>query len=300
MSGIDKPTRRVAIVLALLVTTVLALRGYLPGARPAPQRAPTDPTLSLVAIVALTAVALSVLAFAVLTRRTSAPSSAEYRSTALRGVGGELRAKWVLIALGLLLGWLVVIVVISRLGVRTGEQPAAKPSPVSPPSGTDRPEPIDADNPLLPYLIATTVILLLILVVGAIAQAKRGKPRFRVDAGDELPRRTGPQTLLRAAELGLAEIGDVSREPRAAIIACYAAMERGLAHAPGAVPLESDTPSEVLARAVDHHAVFTSGATELVQLFIEARFSPHVMTEVHRDSAVAALQDVLADLRGVS
>lgn len=32
---------------------------------------------------------------------------------------------------------------------------------------------------------------------------------------------------------------DLSREPREAIIACYAAMERELAHVPGAVPRTS-------------------------------------------------------------
>lgn len=303
MSGIDKPTRRVAIVLALLVATVLALRGYLPGARPAPERAPTDPTLSLVAVVALVAVALAVLAFAVLTRRPAVPTSAEFRPTARPGAPGELRAKWVLIALGVLLGWLVLIVVISRLGVQTSQPPTATPSPGPPPPGVVEPEPPDSmggDNRLLPYFIGTTLILLLILAIGAIAQVNRRQPAIRVDEGAEPPQRPGPQTLVRAAELGLAEMGDAGRDPRTAIIACYAAMERGLAHAPGAVPLESDTPSEVLARAVDHHAVSASGATELVQLFTEARFSPHVMTEVHRDSAVAALQDVLAELRGVS
>ena len=54
------------------------------------------------------------------------------------------------------------------------------------------------------------------------------------------------ESLVRAAELGLAEIADLSREPREAIIACYAAMERELANVPGAVPQDFDTPTEVL------------------------------------------------------
>ena len=91
---------------------------------------------------------------------------------------------------------------------------------------------------------------------------------------------------MRAAEVGLAEIGDRSREPRAAIIACYAAMERELAHVPGAVPQDFDTPTEVLARAVENHALHIDNATELVNLFEEARFSPHVMSEAHRESAL--------------
>jgi hypothetical protein len=102
--------------------------------------------------------------------------------------------------------------------------------------------------------------------------------------------------LALAAERGLAEVGDLSREPREAIIACYA-MEAALASAPGAAPQESDTPSEVLARAVEHDAIHAASAGELVALFAEARFSTHVMNEGHREVAEHALRDVLDELR---
>jgi hypothetical protein len=103
--------------------------------------------------------------------------------------------------------------------------------------------------------------------------------------------------LARAAEVGLAEVGDTSRDPRHAIIACYAAMERELARVPGAMPRDFDTASEVLDRAVAQNALQPDSATELVDLFDEARFSPHVMTEAHRDAAAAVLQRVLDELR---
>ena len=104
-------------------------------------------------------------------------------------------------------------------------------------------------------------------------------------------------SLVRAAESGLAEIEDPDHEPRQAIIACYAAMERELRRHPGAVPQDFDTPTEVLARAVRHHALHVDNAAELVNLFEEARFSPHVMTETHRSRAVDVLELVLADMR---
>jgi hypothetical protein len=53
----------------------------------------------------------------------------------------------------------------------------------------------------------------------------------------------------------------------------------------------------VLARAVDHGALRSSAAAPLVGLFTEARFSPHRMTEKHRESAVEWLRLVLDDLR---
>ena len=155
------------------------------------------------------------------------------------------------------------------------------------------------------YLAMTTVAFI-VLVAAASAVASRMQRRLArtypvadATSGPANPV-SGPESLARAAELGLAEIGDLSREPRAAIIACYAAMERGLANAPGAVPQDSDTPSEVLARAVEHHALRADNAAQLVELFTEARFSPHVMNEGHRETAVRVLRLVLEELRSVA
>ena len=120
-----------------------------------------------------------------------------------------------------------------------------------------------------------------------------------VVAGAPRPAPPAGPDLARAAELGLAEIGDRSRDPREAIIACYAAMERELEKSPGTIPQDSDTPSEVLARAVERHALHADSAAQLVDLFEEARFSPHVMNEGHRADAVAALRLVQRELQGV-
>ena len=49
-----------------------------------------------------------------------------------------------------------------------------------------------------------------------------------------------------------------------------------------------------------HHAIHAGTATDLVELFAEARFSPHVMNEGHRETAVRALELVLAELRSVA
>jgi Domain of unknown function (DUF4129) len=123
-------------------------------------------------------------------------------------------------------------------------------------------------------------------------------PALPIGLGDPLAAGTeGSESLARAAEVGLAEVGDLSREPRRAIIACYAAMERRLSQLPDAAPRDFDTASEVLARAVEHHAFSADGARQLVDLFDEARFSPHVMNEGHRDAAIAILEEVLTELR---
>src|SRR6185312_7579504 len=125
--------------------------------------------------------------------------------------------------------------------------------------------------------------------VGTAARASDGSGhRRRTGRIPAPPARS--ESLARAARRGLDEMTDLSREPREAIIACYAAMERELAQVPGAVPQEFDTPTEVLARAVEHHALHADNAVQLVNLFAEARFSPHVMNEGHRDVAVRVLR----------
>jgi hypothetical protein len=150
------------------------------------------------------------------------------------------------------------------------------------------------------YFYVATVAFLLILVVGTLAAHKRRRV-VPVAPLTDLRRDEAPdvasESLARAAEVGLAEVGDLSREPRKAIIACYAAMEGELSRVPGAMPEDFDTASEVLDRAVAHHALGPDSATQLVDLFDEARFSPHVMTEAHRDVAVRVLQRVLGELR---
>jgi hypothetical protein len=156
---------------------------------------------------------------------------------------------------------------------------------------------------VLRYLIAGSVALLTMIVVGAVVTARRRRvvaPRIEPAQPFGQPTSAVAATsLARAAESGLAEVEDLNREPRQAIIACYAAMERELTRFPGAVPQDFDTPAEVLARAVEHHALAADNAAELVNLFEEARFSPHVMNEEHRSSALRVLQLVLAEMRSV-
>ena len=213
-----------------------------------------------------------------------------------------------MIGAAVLVVWLLVVWLLSQFIVLQGPgQPqSAAPSSAPTPAANNSPRPpgprdAGADRDVLHYLIASTVALLATIVGGAFVTARRrrvGEPH--IDPVQPLPVPTptvASMSLVRAAESGLAEIEDLSREPREAIIACYAAMERELAHFPGAVPQDFDTPTEVLARAVEHHALHVDNAAELVNLFEEARFSPHVMSETHRESALRVLQLVLAELR---
>jgi Domain of unknown function (DUF4129) len=86
-------------------------------------------------------------------------------------------------------------------------------------------------------------------------------------------------------------------EPRAAIIACYAAMERGFAAA-GSAPTVADTPAEVLARATRAGLVRAEPAETLTGLFRRARYSTQPMTSTDSRVAADALTELRADLAG--
>jgi Domain of unknown function (DUF4129) len=297
-------------VIVLMIVAAAALHGYLPGGEPPPRERPTSGFGSLFAVGAMLTVSMAIIAIAILTqsRRPSASPGAGAPPREMAGARRPLTWRMALIAAGVVIAWLLLTALLSRLNPALSiEQPP--PDAGTPPSGVPRPlaeEPPEPESPssVFSLLAGSTVLLMVALFVGALIAARRQRhampPQIRV--GDEYrsPATAGPESLARAAELGLAEIGDLSREPREAIIACYAAMERELENSPEVVPRESDTPTEVLARAVEHQALGADSATELVDLFEEARFSPHVMTEEHREVAVRVLRLVLSELRSVA
>jgi Domain of unknown function (DUF4129) len=84
-------------------------------------------------------------------------------------------------------------------------------------------------------------------------------------------------------------------DPREAIIACYAAMERGFAAA-GSAPAAADTPAEVLARAAGAGIIRSGSPERLTGLFRRARYSAEPMTSADSGAAASALAQMRADL----
>jgi hypothetical protein len=308
----DRATGRVVAVIVLLIVIAASLRGYLPGVDRAAQKSPPDSGASLVYVIAMLSVSVAIVGVAIIVRlrdpRRAAPGASPLSD---RFSDGRGRPTWQVLVIGaaVLVVWLLTVWLLSHFVVLrvSGQPPGAPPSTApAPATNGSRPPPppdVGADRDVVRYLIAASATLFVLIVVGAVAAARRRRVPESPTIAVEIPRpATAPSTsesLVRAAEVGLAEIGDRSREPRAAIIACYAAMERELSRVPGAVPQDFDTPTEVLARAVENHALRGDSAAELVNLFEEARFSPHVMNEAHRTSALNVLQLVLADLRSL-
>lgn len=312
MPGMDKPTGRVVALIVLLLVVAAALRGYLPARHDA-MRSESGGRAALTFVVAILTVTLALIAVAVVARlrdpRAPAPTTGALSEMLGTGKG---RPSWrvLLIGMAVITAWLLIAMLLARFlghgiappapqspdsGAAASTHPPAQPPPQQHPHRAR-----DGSQNLLGILLACTVAMLVMFVAGTVASARRRwRPAAPANAGEPAespapaPR---SESLARAAERGLAEMTDLSREPREAIIACYAAMERELAQVPGAVPQEFDTPTEVLARAVEHHALHADNAVQLVNLFAEARFSPHVMNEGHRDTAVGVLRLVLDEL----
>ncbi|MDM4142730.1 MULTISPECIES: DUF4129 domain-containing protein [Mycobacterium] len=311
MPGIDKPTGRVVALIVLLLVVAAALHGYLPARHDA-VRSESGGRGALALVVATLAVSLALIAIAVVARlrdpRAAAPTAGAVSDMLGTGRG---RPSWrvLLIGLAVIVAWLLAVMLLARLlGHSVAPAPSPPDSGAAPPANPSAPpppqqrqhRPRDGSQNMLGILLACTVAMLVLFVAGTVTTARRrwrpAVPGVADEPAEPAPAPARSESLARAAERGLAEMTDLSREPREAIIACYAAMERELAHVPGAVPQEFDTPTEVLARAVEHHALHADNAVQLVNLFAEARFSPHVMNEGHRDVAVGVLRLVLDEL----
>ncbi|MFE7749425.1 DUF4129 domain-containing protein [Streptomyces sp. NPDC057428] len=85
-------------------------------------------------------------------------------------------------------------------------------------------------------------------------------------------------------------------DARAAVIAGYAAMEASLAGS-GVTRRASDSPQDLLERAVAGGLPTEAAAAALTALFREARYSTHPMDGSHRDRAAAALAEIADSLR---
>jgi hypothetical protein len=136
--------------------------------------------------------------------------------------------------------------------------------------------------------------LLVIALVAAVVISIWWSNRLRQAAAPLVIEDPGAEELREAVESGRAALAQIS-DARAAIIACYVAMERSLADR-GTSRTAADTPDELLARAVGAGTVRGPAAGRLTALFYEARFSTHPVAAGQRSAASAALDELAAEL----
>jgi hypothetical protein len=271
----EPPASRV-VLLALAAAGLVALvavgslRGPLGrgGGRPS---YPADLVDSLILLVLVAAAAAGVLALTVLLpdRHRAVPRARRSSLAAL------LLPMLIVVAVWLFTGPL-------RLGGQ--DERAAPPStlppldPPQPPAGLPRPG-------WLPLLVACLAVLAVAAVVGGQLLAerrRRGPARPRAD---------------RLVELLGETLDDIEREldPRRAVIAAWARMERGLAAA-GLPRHPAEAPFEYAGRVLEAARVSPAAVHRLTDLFERAKFSHHAVEEAMREEAVAALRAVRREL----
>jgi hypothetical protein len=146
--------------------------------------------------------------------------------------------------------------------------------------------------PAAVLLYALLVVLLVAAAVLSIWWSRRFRPPGQARAAGVIVEDS--QDLREAVESGRSALRTLD-DARAAIIACYLAMETSLAER-GTARAVADTPDELLARARATGLVRGTAAARLTALFYEARFSSHPLDRSHRDAAAHTLDELAAAL----
>ncbi|HKF00329.1 MAG TPA: DUF4129 domain-containing protein [Actinomycetes bacterium] len=192
------------------------------------------------------------------------------------------------VSLALLVLLVVAAWALPRIAGPAGDRPAPQVAPATPTA------PAAGRDPVLVRPGWTPVVLTaLALAAAAAALAARGRPG-RPARADGAPAAGDPGP---APAAGTAPEGE--QDPRRAVLAAYAQLERDLA-AHGLARGRSETPREHLARALAAPGVPGAPATRLADLFELARFSRRRIDAGMRGQALAALGEVRRGLRGAA
>ncbi len=163
-------------MIALLALVALALRGYLPGSDgPAERERPSSSPLALIADIVLLSAAVAIIGFAIIARLRDRQARPATRGQLPRGSGGRTgRPTWrfALIALGLIIGWLVLVLLLTRVGVLGPVEAAHLRTPTTVPDPTTTPpdtsateesppsEPPEPGTNVFGYLVPPMLILM--------------------------------------------------------------------------------------------------------------------------------------------
>ena len=143
------------------------------------------------------------------------------------------------------------------------------------------------------YVVWRLALLVVRLVGLRLPASRGGAVSTPYDPGDESAEDAETALRKRLAEdltMLSAGIEDVP-DPREAVIACYARMERALAEA-GSARRADEAPLELLARVLAEQYVPEGDVRRLTELFEEARFSSHPVTDEMRAAARRSLANV--------
>jgi Domain of unknown function (DUF4129) len=257
-----------AAVGLLALVAVGSLRGPLGSGR-GRAHYPADLVDSLLLLLFVAMVAAGVLALFSLW--------GDRRLNQRRRIGGTLGLLLPMAAVLLL--WLLRGV----LGLGAGRGDRAPDTPV-PPTTLELPTPTP-DPGIVPLLVAGLALAAMVAIVVAQLVAERRR---------RTPPRSPAERLVELLDDTLEDL-EGEPDPRRAVIAAWARMERGLAAA-GLPRHPAEAPFEYAARVLESALARRSSVHRLTGLFERAKFSRHHIGEDDRAEAIAALRAVRREL----
>jgi hypothetical protein len=153
-----------------------------------------------------------------------------------------------------------------------------------------------AYNPTFQWPVLWVTIALLAVLAAWVVYRLRHGGLAPVEDG------TGEPTLAEEVAASIDDaIDDLEAEPdpRRAVIAAYARMERALRRS-GLARAASETPLEYLGRILLGLGSRADAVTRLTDLFEQAKFSTHRIDGAMKDEAIGALRAIRADVRGAA
>jgi uncharacterized protein DUF4129 len=164
------------------------------------------------------------------------------------------------------------------------------PGPAADGSGRDLESGYQPEFAWIPVLVVLGLIALAITVY--VLAGRRERRELSGGDGD---------VAERLADILDDTLDDLRREPdpRRAVIATYARLERGFA-ASGLPRRPAETAEEYIVRILGRLEVDPDPVRKLTDLFEHAKFSPHPVDHMMKDDAIGALAEIRDELRAVA
>lgn len=293
-TGFGSAPLRIGAVAVVLVLAVVAARARAEGALPAvggPSGGLVIDVIRSVGIAVVTS-GLVLLVWGRRVRKVQVVSGAPPKKQQLTAAQRKRVTVAALVGIVVALAYQLLL---RTLNPTKQDPPPAPDQPVGPPdaSGLGLRNIQSHEMPQAGLGTYLTAFAALVAVAALIVVLMRRTATMDLEDAEE---QTPAEAVARAVAAGRAAVQDRAiTDPRRAIVACFAAMERALAGLGGDIaPREADTPAEVLTRGVRGAAIPDVPARTLLGLFREARFSEHPMRQSDRESADRALTEILA------
>jgi hypothetical protein len=265
------------VVLALLAVVALASRAHTAsGGRSAPSLNP-DLLLEYVLLL-VTALALVLVPVGLYLKITGR----DYPTMGLPARGNWGRRLIIVVTI-------LCIVLFARLEWKLHHQGHKQPLK-NPASGVNKVAPHKSKPAPFEWTPVAVVggLMLVVVIAGAVMLREKGQEE-RLPGGIA-------EELAEALDRTIADL-EAEPDPRKAVIAAYAQMERALARA-GLPRREAETPREYLGRVLPEVGAGSRSVERLTALFERARFSPHEIDAAMKAEAISALATLRDELRG--